>query len=172
LTIAAIVFSLSEFLMDRVADTERYWQVPDQDYSQSVINLQKTQALLENLKVFVRDNPEASKILSEITVNVDSTVSTLQSLPYIDRRSEALPSFISTAYAQAVSHIAPETKDLSLRYIAFSLVGFVALVFVVMLLMYGLMKDKTKNPFMERTLNQILGFLFGLITGVLSGQLR
>lgn len=64
------------------------------------------------------------------------------------------------------------TSDPTLRYIAFSLVGFVAMVYVVMLIMYGIMKDKTKNPFMERTLNQILGFLFGLITGVLSGQLR
>ncbi|MBY5698415.1 CvpA family protein [Rhizobium leguminosarum] len=167
-----LIVSLGQLFFDQSSDKERYWQFPNQEYNQTITNLDDANKALSSLAPLLQSNPGAAKILENARLSVEDSAKTLRSLPYVERRADIMPSFISTAYAQVEKQAASLTSDPTLRYIAFSLVGFVAMVYVVMLIMYGIMKDKTKNPFMERTLNQILGFLFGLITGVLSGQLR
>ncbi|MVO95096.1 hypothetical protein [Rhizobium leguminosarum] len=168
----AVIVSFGQIFFDQSTDKERYWQFPDQEYNHTITKLDDANTALSSLAPLLQSNPEAAKILENARLSVEDSAKTLRSLPYVERRADIMPSFISTAYAQVEKQAASLTSDPTLRYIAFSLVGFVAMVYVVMLIMYGIMKDKTKNPFMERTLNQILGFLFGLITGVLSGQLR
>ncbi|CUW85671.1 hypothetical protein N5C66_03685 [Rhizobium pusense] len=169
--LAFTVFTVGNYLVDRTTEAEKFWQLPNEEWEMTLTKLDATNKALSELAPMLQSNPDALKLLEASRLNVADSISVLRSLPYVERRAEIIPSFVSTAYAQAEATAERATKDATLRWIAFGLIGFVATVYVVTLVMYGLMKDKTKYPFMERTLNQIMGFLLGLITGVLSGQL-
>ncbi|MDX0624218.1 hypothetical protein GOD70_25965 [Sinorhizobium medicae] len=171
---AAISSSMFE-LWHRVypRETVKVWQLQKEQYNQVIASLEQSDASLVNLEKLVAANPEATALVEKLKASIGDAQSVIQSAPSVEKAADAGISFdiITKAYAQDATVKPAEDQDYT-RWVLFSLIALVAFVLVAFSLMYMYTQDKTKKAFAEKTITTIIGFIFGLITGQMSGKLK
>ncbi|ATU95422.1 hypothetical protein [Phyllobacterium zundukense] len=152
-------------------ETEKVWQVPNEDYKRVLGVLEQSNASLLSLEQIVATYPEASKLVGNLKTDIAEAQATLKQVPYVEKTADVglSFSFFAPASAQETKTTAEREQD---HTIVYSLLGLVAFVLVAFCLLYLFTQDKAKKTFAEKTITSVLGFVFGLLTGSMTGKLK
>lgn len=172
-----VSFALSAFLsgwLFTTPPTERYRQLPEGDASVLVAHLSNTSRDLAELQTLVASQPEAFTKAKNAQDDVNAAIQLLNQLPLLERQAKLvpLPSLITEALADDLKPSDPRDGWSVQDIIALGLTGFIALMFLVFVILYFKTEDKTKKVFAEKIMTSMVGFMFGLLTGSLSGRYK
>lgn len=153
---------------------EKIWQLPDADREQTFKDLK--QSISDLARIQSLTTGEAQTLAKETQERTEMTLSLLENLPFVERRMGEeyglnLPSLVTAAYAQTSGQAIPEQIDMQ-RIVVYVLIGVVVAVLLLFVLLYMFTQDKAKKAFAEKTITTIVGFVFGLITGSMTGRLH
>jgi hypothetical protein len=151
--------------------TEKVWQVQDNSYKRVLGSLDNANTYVVSLEKIAGSNPEAADLIAKLKGEIGSVSSTLQASPYVTITEDASLSFnlVSPANAEETKTPPDQGQD---HTIVYSLLGLVAFVLVAFCLLYLFTQDKAKKVFAEKTITSVLGFVFGLLTGSMTGKIK
>jgi len=149
-----------------------YWQIPDKEYHETLADLRSTRDDLARLQTLTTGESQA--IAERAHASVERAAGTLGTLPYFtleeqpDELGSWFPSLVTEAFAQ--SEAKEREPDTMQRIVVFALIGVVVLVLTLFVLLYMFTNDRAKKTFAEKTITTMIGFIFGLITGSMTGK--
>lgn len=176
-TVAVMAVLLSTSLMNLVKkiygnEPVIIHQLSDNSFKQLINNLERASNLIVRLETDLANNPqELAKVISLKTElqHAQTTLKLSTEIKNAQASTFSLDPF-STAYAEDGATTTPTEKNDNLPYVLFGLIALVAFVLIALCLMYIFTSDKVKKAFAEKTITTIMGFIFGLITGQMSGK--
>ncbi|APO74291.1 hypothetical protein AM571_CH01456 [Rhizobium etli 8C-3] len=151
---------------------EHFRQLPEGDATRIVAQLRGTSENLAYLQKLVASQPDAAANAEKAQADVNAVIHLLDSLPVVESRAEviSLPSLVTQAVAQEIRGGKTSGGSSVQDIIALGLTGFIALMLLVFTVLYFRTEDKSKKVFAEKIITSIVGFLFGLATGSVSGR--
>lgn len=173
----AVSYGLSAFVSGwllSATPAERFRQLPEGDASVLVAHLRNTSEDLAYLQKLVANQPDALANAQKAQADVNAAIHFLNELPVVERQAELvpLPSLITQAVAEELKSPTPRDGWSVPDIIALGLTGFIALMFFVFVILYFKTEDKSKKVFAEKTMTSMVGFMFGLLTGSVSGRYK